>query len=58
MAGKHAACVAAEGEKEHQPVGNAAPGAFVERTEKSTLDGDDFVDLGSNAIIAELEPER
>lgn len=48
----------AVGEKEHQPVGDAAPGAFVERTEKSTLDGDDFVDLGANAIIAELEPER
>ena len=46
------------GEQEHQPVGDAAPGAFVERTEKSTLDGDDFVDLGDNAIIAELEPER
>ena len=48
----------AVGEEEHQPVGDAAPGAFVERTEKSTLDGDDFVDLGANAIIAELEPER
>lgn len=46
-------------EKVHQPVGGAsgmAPSA--ERGEVSTLDGDDFVDLGSNAIIEELEPER
>ena len=28
------------------------------RGEVSTLDGDDFVDLGDNAIITELEPDR
>ena len=39
------------GEGAHQPVGDA-------QGEVSTLDGDDFVDLGSNAIISELEPER
>lgn len=46
------------GEKDHQPVGDAAEGAFTSKGEKSHLDGDDFVDLGDNAIIAELEPER
>lgn len=50
------------GERAHQPVGDAgdAPGATPngERGEVSTLDGEDFVDLGSNAIIEELEPER
>lgn len=50
------------GERAHQPVGDAggASGAHPNeaRGEASTLDGDDFVDLGSNAIISELEPER
>lgn len=47
------------GERAHQPVGDAS-GAHPNgaRGEVSTLDGDDFVDLGSNAIISELEPER
>ena len=44
--------------KELQPVGGAASGINTDKTEKSTLDGEDFVDLGNNAIIAELEPER
>ena len=39
------------GGRAHQPVGDA-PG------EVSMLDQDDFVDLGSNAILNELEPER
>lgn len=49
------------GEGAHQPVGDAANASRAphgERGEVSTLDGDDFVDLGSNAIITELEPER
>jgi len=47
------------GEQAHQPVGDAPRGAEGgDRGEVSTLDGDDFVDLGDNAIISELEPER
>ena len=46
------------GEGAHQPVGDASRAPHGERGEVSTLDGDDFVDLGSNAIITELEPER
>lgn len=47
------------GEQAHQAVGDAPNGvAGGERGEVSTLDGDDFVDLGDNAIINELEPER
>lgn len=46
------------GEQAHQPVGDAGNAPHGEVREVSTLDGDDFVDLGSNAIITELEPER
>ena len=50
------------GERAHQPVGDAGNAVRAaisgERGEVSTLDGDDFVDLGGNAIINELEPER
>ena len=50
------------GERAHQPVGDAGDASRAapsgQRGEVSTLDGDDFVDLGSNAIINELEPER
>lgn len=43
----------------HQLVGDASGSdPSVERGEISTLDGEDFVDLGSNEIIKELEPER
>lgn len=43
----------------HQLVGDASGSdPSVERGEVSTLDGEDFVDLGSNEIIKELEPER
>lgn len=45
------------GEKAHQPVGDG-PQDGGGRGEVSTLDGDDFVDLGDNAIISELEPDR
>ena len=46
-----------EGEQAHQPVGDTArePGTHGE---VNTLDGDDFVDLGDNAILEELEPIR
>ena len=47
------------GDQAHKPVGDAPRAARDgPRVETSTLDGEDFVDLGQNAIIQELEPER
>lgn len=47
------------GEGAHQPVGDAAGSApGIDRGEVSTLDGEPFVDVSSNEIITELEPER
>ncbi|DBB17996.1 hypothetical protein WJX82_010310 [Trebouxia sp. C0006] len=45
------------GERAHQPVGDTPREGGGDRGEVSTL-GEDFVDLGDNAIISELEPER
>ena len=56
------------GDTAHKPVGDAPRAAGDgprqvesvgrDKVETSTLDGEEFVDLGQNAIIEELEPER
>ena len=56
------------GDTAHKPVGDAPRAAGDgprqvdsvggDKVETSTLDGEDFVDLGQNGIIQELEPER